>query len=603
MSQADFTIADQDGASFLVDINAQLAAIVSQSSGATEPATKYAYQYWADTSAGILKRRNAANSAWIDEIYLATGAPVVLANDTGSSLVNFLQAGTGAIARTVQAKLRETISVKDFGAVGDGVADDTGAIQAAHDALPAAGGTIIFPRGTYLISSVSISKPVTIVGEGSRTTIIKSNSATLDTISNTSNGFNISDIGFDCSVVKTAGAFIKNTGWYGSARNIYCQKFYIGIDIDGSIGFSIDTIYALDGVASSVSAGGCLIRVGNSSYCGGINISKIVADVNNTSLQPSYGILLKFVDVVTIRDALIIHHTDNLSILPGNAQTASLIQVSDSTFDTAVRGIVIQPATGGKVTRCSFSQVWAGANTSDGLTISGIDGTITGVHFNNIIAIANGAIGLNVVGVNSKYISFVNSQAAGNTGNGLQITSGATNITFDSGTLGATDDAVGNGTNGAAIDATSTGWINNSLLDGNTSGPISNLNPSAFYTSNNTPFAFTSVASTITSVTGTLTTASGTVRYKRVGKTVHFTLNATITTNGTGATAINATLPFTSVTGANFGAAGRETALTGKQLQGFISSGTATLYIANYDGTYPGGTGAAFTVSGTYETA
>jgi len=57
--------------------------------------------------------------------------------------------GTGAVVRTIKDKLGETVSVKDFGAVGDGVTDDTAAIQAALDS----GTKVIFPKNTYVISS------------------------------------------------------------------------------------------------------------------------------------------------------------------------------------------------------------------------------------------------------------------------------------------------------------------------------------------------------------------------------------------------------------------------------------------------------------------
>jgi hypothetical protein len=65
MAQHDYNIANQSGAAFRQDLNNALAAIVSQNSGAVEPSTTYAYQFWADTTAGLLKIRNAANSAWI----------------------------------------------------------------------------------------------------------------------------------------------------------------------------------------------------------------------------------------------------------------------------------------------------------------------------------------------------------------------------------------------------------------------------------------------------------------------------------------------------------------------------------------------------------
>jgi hypothetical protein len=65
MAQHDQAIANADGATVRADINNALVALFSNSSGATEPSTRVAYQLWADTTSGLLKQRNAANSAWI----------------------------------------------------------------------------------------------------------------------------------------------------------------------------------------------------------------------------------------------------------------------------------------------------------------------------------------------------------------------------------------------------------------------------------------------------------------------------------------------------------------------------------------------------------
>lgn len=73
-----------------------------------------------------------------------------LAASGGSALSGYLPVGTGAVARTVQAKLREIVSVKDFGAVGDGVTDDTAAIQAAFNS---GASNILIPDGDYVINN------------------------------------------------------------------------------------------------------------------------------------------------------------------------------------------------------------------------------------------------------------------------------------------------------------------------------------------------------------------------------------------------------------------------------------------------------------------
>lgn len=121
MSQDDYVISDQSGASFLADINNILLAIVSNNSGATEPTTKYAYQWWADTTTGKLKQRNSANSSWIEIGTLAT-ANLGHALVAGSASQAFSVANATAAAHAVTALQYQNNALRYVGTSGTSTA-------------------------------------------------------------------------------------------------------------------------------------------------------------------------------------------------------------------------------------------------------------------------------------------------------------------------------------------------------------------------------------------------------------------------------------------------------------------------------------------------
>ena len=120
-----------------------------------------------------------------------------LAASTGSSLVGFIQSGTGAVARTVQDKGRETVSVLDFYANGvsgvavdpTGVIDSTLGIQAAINYCQITAGstyvaaantcTLHIPAGVYKITNtINITGNIRFIGDGNNATIFNVVSAT-----------------------------------------------------------------------------------------------------------------------------------------------------------------------------------------------------------------------------------------------------------------------------------------------------------------------------------------------------------------------------------------------------------------------------------------
>jgi hypothetical protein len=177
----------------------------------------------------------------------------------GSSLdatnVSYEQGSTGYVSTTVAAKLKQVVSVKDFGAKGDGVTDDTAAIQTAINALnpyvygssmnyAQGGGTLYFPSGNYFVTS-TIRLPNNVILSGAGCQTYQTNTTPTAPAQGTSIFVNSSFTG--SFVIDTAGYTSAGTRYSSAAAPTSTLTYTEGCGID-NIGFINNGSSALAGV-------------------------------------------------------------------------------------------------------------------------------------------------------------------------------------------------------------------------------------------------------------------------------------------------------------------------------------------------------------------
>jgi hypothetical protein len=119
---------------------------------------------YTETSATVVTFASGLNVGDIVEFITAIPAT---AGATTAADVSYSQGGTGSVVTTVEAKLQQYLSVKDFGATGNGTTDDTAAIQNALNAAQTQGANVYVPQGTYkLTSQITIPRGVGVLGTG-----------------------------------------------------------------------------------------------------------------------------------------------------------------------------------------------------------------------------------------------------------------------------------------------------------------------------------------------------------------------------------------------------------------------------------------------------
>jgi hypothetical protein len=191
----------------------------------------------------------------------ATTQDVISVDASGN--INGLVKSTGSTtARSLANRFADVVNVKDFGAVGDGVADDTAAISLAL----AAGQQIVFPHGDYLITT-----NIT-VGAG-KALVFNTGASVTSTTTNTLNLNNNAELVADRSRIFNGSASCTNIKtaypeWWGAIHSTTVESnsaFQSALDALKESGTLLlnNGYYALNGVtALSITKGQCVIGQG-----------------------------------------------------------------------------------------------------------------------------------------------------------------------------------------------------------------------------------------------------------------------------------------------------------------------------------------------------
>ena len=513
---------------------------------------------------------------------------------TGSSGVGYIAAGTGAVATTVQTKLRESVSVKDFGAVGDGTTDDSAAINAAI----ASNRNIYFPAGTYFIASsiqVASKSNVVLQGAGVDVAIIKCSSSStftvpaLDITSSTTasvNGLTV-DSNSNSSLNSLAVVrFVSCTDTVFSDNKILHS--YVGLSVNSCVRFRVERNYLRKNavattlnyninVSSTLSV--CSQGEVNDNFCLNSGSGFIGADINisrNQFISNSYG-----AGIATF----------------GNGATGTTpgffygkYFVSDNLCRNGTQRDSDGYMVAGMEIAGAYSRIENNTvhdNAGEGIRLFAYQSICTG----NIV-FGNGT-GLDGTFRQAGIVTF-DSTTIPNYNASYSLISG--NRCFDNG--GGTQLFGYYEQQSTLVQMT----VQGNNLDNNVTGPYVLASSKALNTYDfNTVVNYTP---TMISTAGTLTTVGAIQgQYFLKGRIVYFQAQGTITTNGTGAGSIQISLPIQASTTATsrWVVLGRGDNVSGKSLIGVIAAGGTTVVLTNYDATYPGANGERIAVTGWYQ--
>lgn len=334
------------------------------------------------TSNGYIYRNGTPAQLYVDAANFS-----ILVNDSKNTLVYSFPDGTGispnasgiiynegdagAVNRTVASRLQERVSVKDFGAVGNGVADDTTAIQAG---LNAAGSSfeLFFPAGTYLCGELTLPDGIMLYGDKASLECKSTATAVNDWIkpvSATSSG-TVRNLTFNY-VGNTNGRHILSLGV--NPRNWL---------IDGCTFQNMKTRGALRAQYTATTAGNGYLTVQNCTFTGGNSAGAInfYADAGVTGIR---DISVIDCDVIDCGSSLVaITQTSSpADTCFANTIISNVRMVGNGTGVSGPIPIEIWGHTNVRIEGCAIDQATRGIGTSNCTNLAIVGNTISNQTF------------------------------------------------------------------------------------------------------------------------------------------------------------------------------------------------------------------------------
>mgnify|MGYP003124068753 CR=1 FL=1 len=213
MAQADGVVSNASGAAVRADINDQLAAAFTNHSGATAPATTYAYQYFVDTSANEIKIRNGANSSFIS--LRGTDGKVILPSGSATAPAIYFDGETNTgFYEYANDVIGLSVNGSAYGTIGRTLNNQHNAFVIGNAAFRATPINPTTANADASAAGFSVAGPISATDGGGQVHIgTTDRPLTLNKISATGNMINFNVDGSFIAAISTNGSTISyNTG-------------------------------------------------------------------------------------------------------------------------------------------------------------------------------------------------------------------------------------------------------------------------------------------------------------------------------------------------------------------------------------------------------